>query len=283
MRAAVGMDLFATLTSPMAFCYIVYLIIYSIVTKTVPTLTLYVLAATYGVQVVIFILRRKFAHVGWMVISIMAMPLFNFILPLYSFWHFDDFSWGNTRLVVGEKKDTGHGGPGEGPKFDPKSIPLMKWDEYVERVQKGSDYHDEDRQSIVMSSHKLDGKRQKDDTKSMKASLYSTRDHQSTMALSSFGYTNPKKAQSNQSLHRLASTDGLLRSSTGLDAEDEPLSGQCTDQQLKEQIRIILMNADLTKVTKRVVREQLQQHFGIDLSMRREFVNETIDMILGVK
>jgi hypothetical protein len=24
-------------------------------------------------------------------------------IPLYSFWHFDDFSWGNTRVIVGEK------------------------------------------------------------------------------------------------------------------------------------------------------------------------------------
>lgn len=37
-----------------------------------------------------------------MLIYILAMPVFAFYLPLYSFWHFDDFSWGNTRLVVGE-------------------------------------------------------------------------------------------------------------------------------------------------------------------------------------
>jgi chitin synthase len=27
-------------------------------------------------------------------------------IPCYSFWHFDDFSWGNTRVVVGEGKKT---------------------------------------------------------------------------------------------------------------------------------------------------------------------------------
>lgn len=30
------------------------------------------------------------------------MPVFSFWLPLYAFWHFDDFSWGSTRLVVGD-------------------------------------------------------------------------------------------------------------------------------------------------------------------------------------
>ena len=38
----------------------------------------------------------------WMIIYLLATPVFAFYLPLYSFWHFDDFSWGNTRIVVGE-------------------------------------------------------------------------------------------------------------------------------------------------------------------------------------
>jgi Chitin synthase len=28
--------------------------------------------------------------------------VFSFYLPIYAFWHFDDFSWGNTRRVVGD-------------------------------------------------------------------------------------------------------------------------------------------------------------------------------------
>lgn len=32
-------------------------------------------------------------------------PVYSFFLPLYSFWSMDDFSWGNTRIVVGEGKD----------------------------------------------------------------------------------------------------------------------------------------------------------------------------------
>jgi chitin synthase len=29
-------------------------------------------------------------------------PIYSVWLPLYSFWSMDDFSWGNTRKVVGE-------------------------------------------------------------------------------------------------------------------------------------------------------------------------------------
>ena len=49
-------------------------------------------------------------------------------LPLYSFWHMDDFSWGNTRVVTGDKgnkvvvSDEG--------KFDPSVIPHKRWEDY---------------------------------------------------------------------------------------------------------------------------------------------------------
>lgn len=36
----------------------------------------------------------------------MALPVWNLILPIYSFWHFDDFSWGETRKIDGEQIDT---------------------------------------------------------------------------------------------------------------------------------------------------------------------------------
>ena len=32
----------------------------------------------------------------------LAIPIFGCYIPAYSFWHFDDFSWGNTRQVTEE-------------------------------------------------------------------------------------------------------------------------------------------------------------------------------------
>jgi chitin synthase len=87
------------------------------------------LAVIYGLQALVFIFRRKWDMIGWMIFYILAIPAFSFLLPLYSFWKMDDFSWGSTRLVVGEgnKKMIVHD---EG-KFDPRSIPLKTWTDYV--------------------------------------------------------------------------------------------------------------------------------------------------------
>lgn len=70
--------------------------------KSIPTLSLIMIAAIYGVQAAVFILRRKWDMIGWMIFYILAIPVFSFLLPLYSFWRMDDFSWGQTRLVLGE-------------------------------------------------------------------------------------------------------------------------------------------------------------------------------------
>jgi chitin synthase len=70
--------------------------------KAIPTLSLAMIAAIYGVQALVFILRRKWDMIGWMVFYILGVPYFSFFLPLYSFWRMDDFSWGATRLVLGE-------------------------------------------------------------------------------------------------------------------------------------------------------------------------------------
>ena len=70
--------------------------------KYTPTLSLIMIAATYGVQALGFIMRRKWDMIRWMLFYIIAIPAFSLFLPLYSFWRMDDFSWGQTRVVLGE-------------------------------------------------------------------------------------------------------------------------------------------------------------------------------------
>jgi chitin synthase len=84
-------------------CKIVYLL-YLIIGqgKSIPLLLLIMIAAVYGVQALVFILRRKWDMIGWMIFYILAIPMFSFFLPLYSLWRMDDFSWGQTRVVLGE-------------------------------------------------------------------------------------------------------------------------------------------------------------------------------------
>ncbi|RKO96036.1 fungal chitin synthase, partial [Caulochytrium protostelioides] len=99
MRTVVFMDLFATLIMPAVTCYLVYLIYNVAAAGEVATITVIMICASYGLQAIIFLLKRQWQHIGWLVVSILALPVFSFWLPLYAYWHFDDFSWGNTRKI----------------------------------------------------------------------------------------------------------------------------------------------------------------------------------------
>ncbi|KAI8816343.1 chitin synthase 4 [Fimicolochytrium jonesii] len=148
MRFVVFLDLFATLIMPATTGYLAYLIYSAVQAKSAPVISLIMLGAAYGLQAIIFIIKREYQHIGWMIINILAMPVFSFWLPIYSFWHFDDFSWGSTRRIAGAQGKDTHGGDDE--LFDPSVIPLVKWDDYeammIEREQEEeSDYgYDQD-------------------------------------------------------------------------------------------------------------------------------------------
>ncbi|KAI9829329.1 MAG: hypothetical protein M1819_006392 [Sarea resinae] len=131
MRFVVFIDLFGTIILPATCGYMGYLI-YRVASHSgqFPLISIIMIAVVYGLQALIFILHRQWQHVGWMLIYLMAFPIYSFVLPIYSFWQQDNFSWGNTRIVIAEKgnkqvialEDEG---------FDPRSIPLQRWDDYA--------------------------------------------------------------------------------------------------------------------------------------------------------
>ncbi|KAJ4289155.1 hypothetical protein N0V90_011497 [Kalmusia sp. IMI 367209] len=132
MRFVVFIDLFGTVILPSVCAYLGYLI-YMVASKTgqFPMFSIIMLAAVYGLQAVIFIIKRQWQHVGWMIIYILAFPIYSFVLPIYSFWKQDDFSWGNTRVVIGEQGGNKKVLTTDDEGFDPKSIPLQRWDDYA--------------------------------------------------------------------------------------------------------------------------------------------------------
>ncbi|KAF8934754.1 hypothetical protein BGZ58_005466, partial [Dissophora ornata] len=137
MRFVVFLDLFGTLTLPASVIYLIYLIvIVATGMETLPKISLILLGAVYGLQALIFIIKRQWQHIGWMFIYMLAIPLFSFFIPVYSFWHFDDFSWGNTRMVVdesGNAKKVVIIGDDEEP-FNEKMIPMKKWSVYEQEM-----------------------------------------------------------------------------------------------------------------------------------------------------
>ena len=104
MQFVVFMDLLGTVVLPVAIS-LTYALIVSMVfdppntfEKAIP---LMLLVAVIGLPaVLILITTRKIVYVFWMFVYLAALPIWNFVLPVYSFWHFDDFSWGETRSVM---------------------------------------------------------------------------------------------------------------------------------------------------------------------------------------
>ena len=112
---------------PSTVVYLIYLIVtVSIGDAPFPLISIILIASVYGLQALIFIIKREFMLVGWMVVYILSYPVYSFLLPVYSFWRMDDFGWGNTRLVIGEgnnKKVIMN----DDEKYDESMIPLKKF------------------------------------------------------------------------------------------------------------------------------------------------------------
>jgi len=132
MRFIVFIDLFGTLILPATVIYLGYLIyLVSSGTGQFPLIAIIMLASIYGLQAIIFILKRRWQHIGWMIVYLLAYPIYGFALPVYSFWHMDDFAWGNTRVVVGEKGGKKIIASSEAEKFRDSIIPMKHWEQHA--------------------------------------------------------------------------------------------------------------------------------------------------------
>ena len=275
MRFIVFLDLLSTVIQPVTPVYIGYLI-YLVIAKpdVVPTTAFILLGAIYGLQAIIFILRRKWEMIGWMIIYILAMPVFSLGLPIYAFWHMDDFSWGNTRVVTGEKgravviSDEG--------KFDPASIPKKKWDQYQAELWEAQTQRDDIRSEVSGYSY---------GTKSyhLTASEYGA--HGSRPG-SVFDQPPVIRMAPSRMSHATGSESGGLldrdhHGSFMADVEMSELTGLPTDEAILLEIREILRTADLMTVTKKAVKVELERRFGVNLDGKRAYISSgTYPLIL---
>ena len=65
-----------------------------------------------------------------------------------------------------------------------------------------------------------------------------------------------------------------------LTQEMDLTSGTPSDADLERTVQDILRTADLNTVTKREIRRQLEEHFGMDLTSRKATINAAIDRTL---
>ncbi|OCH90496.1 glycosyltransferase family 2 protein [Obba rivulosa] len=307
MRFIVMIDLVSTIIQPVTVAYIVYLIyLVAAEHKTIPTLSIVMIAAVYGLQALVFILRRKWDMIGWMVFYILAIPAFSFFLPLYSFWKMDDFSWGQTRVVLGEsgKKLIIHD---EG-KFDPRIIPLKSWNDYENELWDKESNHSigswvpptKMRNDGYAESHTASLYGRETYYEPAMSRVYSPSPSQMGGMYPPPGYqTGPPGYQSGRatpvSIHASALGSGMLhqptpsRPTTSYIDVQIPMTGSPdnvdfyggpSEAEIEQAVDNILRDADLTTTTKREIRSRLEQHFGMDLSARKKAINDAIDRVL---
>ncbi|KAG8798072.1 hypothetical protein FRC16_008063 [Serendipita sp. 398] len=308
MRFVVFIDLLSTLVQPVTVAYLVYLVyLITVEHKEIPLLSLIMLAAIYGFQALIFIFRRKWDMIGWMIFYILAIPAFSFFLPLYSFWKMDDFSWGATRVVMGEKgkKLIVHD---EG-KFDPRSIPLKSWNDYENELWDKESNHsigswippEKEFGYAESRGQSLYGGTQYDPPKSRSYSPAPSMGFNTAYAplgnpVPHSGAGSPRdgfgsRPASRNMLHGSASRPATTYLDMPVPRDSSPMmsgfdydqaaGGQGpNDHEIEMAIRNILRNADLNSVTKRAVRQKLEEHFGVDLGARKATINSTIDRVL---
>jgi len=271
-------DLVGTIVMPATILYLIWILYLGLTEGSqFVQISLILLAAVYGLQAIIFLLRRKWEHVMWMIIYLLALPVFGFYIPLYSFWHFDDFSWGNTRLVVGEKGQRKFVADEE-EKFDPKAIPRKKWGEHEQELWEAGT-------TVSYETSQSGGRSKTAPLQSVYGSEYGS----APRARSPVPPLQPSRPVTAYSQHAGGSTmepgrsprfDTSPNASPGL----RPVTlAMPADDEILAQVRKILDTADLMTVTKKQVRDELSRVFGIDMSPRKEWINMCIEGILAGK
>ncbi|KZL81043.1 chitin synthase 4 [Colletotrichum incanum] len=139
MQFVVFIELMGTLVLPAAIAFTFYVVIISIVNQPPQIIPLVLLGLILGLPAVLIVLTaHSWTYVLWMLIYLVSLPIWNFVLPTYAFWKFDDFSWGDTRKTAGEKtKKAGLEYEGE---FDSSKITMKRWAEFERERRTRTNY-----------------------------------------------------------------------------------------------------------------------------------------------
>ena len=133
MQFVVFMDLMGTAVLPASLISTYYLLVETPLSSNYKDLASYIafsmlITGLVLPGILVVVTGHKLSYLLWMIIYLVSLPIWQIVFPLYSFWHFDDFSWGETRKVTGDDLK-GHGEDEQGL-FDGARIPFKRWDEY---------------------------------------------------------------------------------------------------------------------------------------------------------
>ncbi|KAI8615321.1 chitin synthase-domain-containing protein [Chytriomyces sp. MP71] len=296
LRLVVFLDLFATLIMPASTAYLVYLIYASVQSQTAPIISLIMMASAYGLQAFIFLFKGQYQHIGWMIISILAMPVFSFYIPLYAYWHFDDFKWGNTRK--GAAADTG-GGHGSGTDdeelipLDPGVVPLTTWEAYeaAMMLKQANSKSLDSTNTITGSQGKVVNVVQHQQHQIQQAQLQQYSNSMITGLAPVESVVSVKYMESHPRIPIMSSQPSILNSNHQTPKTDRWVTqsvevmgawvgGVPTDEDITKYIRYIISTTDLSQLSKKKVREAVNAYFGMDLSYKKAFINEVIEVLI---
>jgi chitin synthase len=135
MQFAVFLDIIGTFTSPFALSYILVTII-GLIAGFPFQLAVIFAAISFSLQLLLAIFTSFDPKIIlWFFIYLLSVPIWYIVLPLYAFWNFDDFTWGATRKL---NDDGSSYSDTVFDKFDPKSVPFKKWEQWVKSTQNKS-------------------------------------------------------------------------------------------------------------------------------------------------
>jgi chitin synthase len=213
----------------------------------------------------------------------LAIPIFGFAIPIYSFWHMDDFSWGSTRSITKQGKKKNSEEDGDSPNMSPVHLPSS-------RVPDGQMYAN-------MSWTEFSAARQEEDFRTAPEAEPHLMFSPSATPAALDWMSDADEMMSQYSGSRLAPagrhergrpTSMLSQGSTAYDSSysmygngNIPVASLPTQEQLANDIAHILHSSDLMQVTKKNVRLTLESMYGVDLSSYRYWINTTIDEMLS--
>ena len=175
--------------------------------------------------------------------------------------HFDDFSWGNTRRIAGM---AGGGHDGDGDVFDPTTIPTQTWSKFTAETKP----FESSVAPVVTKTSAKDRRMSRNPAiemgKRVSLAMLST-DRNSKFLLGELTEQESNNDDESDSTMRQRTSPTKTRGTFGP-----------SDQEIIRQIQTIIKNTDLSQLSKKLVREKLNVHFGVDMILKKEFINNEI-------
>lgn len=89
MQFVIFLELVGTVVLPSSLLFLIYLAVVAIQGQPVLLPLLFICGMFLLQAILVIFTSHRVMYVLWMIVYIFAIPIWNFLLPVYAFWHFD--------------------------------------------------------------------------------------------------------------------------------------------------------------------------------------------------